>query len=406
MAKPISMTLSNTEIVNDNEPQCIFVDDKEEKPKVVLKNCSKAIQHTKVLEGGDQRRPDDEAKATPMTTPKFFNNLFYYNEETKQIKSMNIMDTCLYVENELDANGNEISYISRGPCYENDPKNQFHFNENYQIVSNIPKGGPNQKDKCITAKMFIHDMSDNLYSKLMGLPIESKPPNTLYLEDCMDVDRSGGIFRPEGDQMFNYGDLPVKQGLYDQTGIAYVNLEDEYKNFKLGKEAALRNEIAMIKEKIKNSQELIDRQRIKNALLLNKETDMKKKEFTNIQTQTNLLHDQNEVDTNENTQTIRKTGFQQAHQEWMQYLHKMLFWTYYIVTAIFVLVFMIRTNHTLIVKTVIILLLLTYPFVVYVLEYYAAFAFYYSLSFILGKPYDGNRSIPLHLSFYKPSQLV
>ena len=47
-AKPISMTLSNIEIMNQNEPQCIFTKDPE-KSEVILKNCSKAIQHKKKL---------------------------------------------------------------------------------------------------------------------------------------------------------------------------------------------------------------------------------------------------------------------------------------------------------------------------------------------------------------------
>lgn len=392
-AKPISMTLSNIEIMNQNEPQCIFTKDPE-KSEVILKNCSKAIQHKKKLSDGKSE------------TPLFFNNLFQYNPKTKHILSMNKRGTCLYVA-EKEEDGTE--FISQGPCYDSSGY-LFHFNNNKQIVSEIYPGPtadrPNQHAKCITARNFIQDMSHNLYSRLLGTPVGDKPTISLYLDDCYSVNQDAGIFSPDGDQQFNYGELPVKGPHFGNTGMAYVDLEKEYRDFEKNKVAEYQAEIAKIYRDIAGVQANIDRQTATNNSLLRNETDMKKKEFTNIQIQTNLLREQNAKDSNEKTQNIRKTGFQQVQQDRFQYLHKVLFWIYYVMTALFTLVFMIRTSHILVVKVIIVLLLLTYPFAVFVLEYYAAFAFYYSLSFIQGKPYDGNKNLPLDLSFYKPGNLV
>ena len=391
-AKPISMSLSNIEIMNENKPQCIFTKD-QPKSKVILKDCSKAIQHKKKLSDGRSE------------TPLFFNNLFKYNPETKHILSMNKIGTCLYVETDV----NNTEFISQGPCYDTSGY-LFHKNDDKQFVSELyPKpttDRPNQQAKCITAYGFIEDMSRNLYSRLLGTSVGDKEDISLILKDCNSVNQYAGIFSPEGDQQFNYGDLPVKGPNFGNTGKAYIDLENEYKNFKEVSEERFKKEIEEIKKNISDVQSNIDLQKEKNNSLLRNETDMKKKEFTNIQIQTNLLHEQNTKDSNEKTQNIRKTGFQQVQQDRYQYLHKVFFWVYYVILAIFVLVFMIKTSRILVVKMIIILLLLTYPFIVYVLEYYAAFTFYYSLSFIQGKPYDGNRSLPLHLSFYKPGNLI
>jgi len=383
----ITNALSNVQFLYPDGTMCIRVPTNTQNTPVLLDKCSNHVEIHPMLSTNTPYISDSGLK---------FYDDYMYLDNNGVLYSATDVNGCLEVKSD-----HSVVFTTDGCDGKND-RQRFKVIDKNNSIKNIATG------KCLTASGF----TNNSLSAL-GSGKSSSLSTPITVGECPSSYSSTiTAYDSQNDSIFQFGMSTSTRGM--NGVIQYSNLAQMYDVLKNADKLQFQQmideknqEIQKLNNELTTETNLYNEELQINTALLKAISGNQSQFYEIIGKQTNTIHQniqqiqQNKI----NEVTLNKYQLEQNQQ--IQYIHKILFWIYFVVAFIFLIVFFATKLASfdfwsLFIWSMLSIVVIIYPFVILFIEYGFVFSFYYVVALMLGKPFVMNKLPPTNSIFFTP----